>query len=88
MSPTLFATVLSIGYSIVILWRVSILLREGGLFLPHLPFFLWGILVNALGAFIFYGMLFTFWWFMLDFAFFVCYVLLLATLVRITQKLP
>lgn len=88
MTLTLLATALTVGYSIVTLWRVSMLWREGGLFLPYLPFFLWGILVNALAAFVFYGMIFTFWWFMLDFAFFVCYALFLVTLLRAFYKLP
>ncbi len=87
MSPALFSTVLIIGYSIIMLWRVSMLWREEGRFLPCIPFFLWGILYNALAAFVFYEMQFTFWWFILDFAFFVCYVLLLIMLIRVTQKL-
>lgn len=88
MSLTLFATGLIIGYSIIMLWRVSMLWREEGRFSPYTPFFLWGILYSTLAAFVFYKMQFTFWWFMLDFAFFICYAVLLVTFVRIIQKLP
>lgn len=87
MSFTFLATILAVGYSIFMLWRVSMLWREEGRLLPYVPFFLWGILINVLGAFIFYDMLFTFWWFTLDFAFFICYAFLLIVLVRLINEL-
>lgn len=80
-------TVLLVMYSVVILWHVSVFARERGAFAPFLPFLLWGILVNALAAFVFYEMQFTFWWFLLDFAFFLSYALLLSTLAYFTRRI-
>lgn len=80
-------TMLLVMYSVVILWHVSMFARERGTFAPFLPFFLWGIFVNALAAFVFYEMQFTFWWFLLDFAFFISYALLLLTLWYLTRRI-
>lgn len=85
MTRTLF-TILPIVYSILMLWHVSTRMRESKLLLPYLPFFFWGILINTLGAFVFYDMFFTFSWFLLDGAFFLCYVLLLITLVYVIRN--
>ncbi len=88
MTTTIFATVLTITYSIIILWRVTMLAREGEPFTTLAPIFLWGILYNALGAFIYYQMLFTFWWFVLDFLFFACYLWLLVVILSLIKKQP
>ncbi len=80
------ATVLPIGYAIVILWRASMNIREQRTILPFMPFFLWAISINVLGAYVFYEMYFTFWWFLLDLAFFFYYVWLLLYLVRLIKN--
>jgi len=79
-------TVLPIGYSIIVLWRMSINIREQKTVAPFMPFFMWAISVNVLGAYVFYQMYFTFWWFLLDLAFFLCYLWLLIILVRIINN--
>jgi hypothetical protein len=84
----LLRTLILVGYSIVMLWCVSWCACKHGRFLPYSPFFLWTLLYNALAAFVYYQMQLTFWWFLLDFAFFICYVLLLITIIRIAQKMP
>lgn len=79
-SLLLLRTGLLVFYAIVFLWQGSTAMRETKVIAPLMPFFAYGLLFNALAAFVYYQLAFTTLWFFLDVAFFLCHIWILAVI--------
>lgn len=73
--------------SVMLLWFVSILARDRGSLAPFLPFFLYAILMNVRGAFLYYEVDFTMLWYALELSILFSYLWLFAIFIHyIIQK--
>lgn len=80
------ATYAGVFSAILILWQTSVASRQHREVARFSPFFAWGMLICAVSAFVYYGLQYSFWWYVIQFLLVGCYIWILAVLLYLIKR--